>query len=122
MPEVNQLHEHVADKATGYWGFLTGSIFLLFVLYLAGKGALKDWIAVLVPNPVSAPKVGQDPNAANSALGGQADASKPVNVGALNAITGGLMGSPGTPVVPPGHTVLGDTLKKFGIPNPFGGP
>jgi hypothetical protein len=100
----------------GYWNFVAASIYMLFIIYIASKSELKDYVRVLAWNPQPPIQVASIAAAdKNSALGGNADASKPVNIGGLNAITGGLMGSPGTQIVPPGHTVFGDLMKKFGF-------
>jgi hypothetical protein len=108
-----------APRPDNFWSFVSSTLIIFFILYITKVGSLKAWVNILLYAPASATQVASDAAAAaNSAKGGGANAQEPVNVGGLNAITGGLLGSPGTQIVPPGTTVFGQTfgniMKFFG--------
>lgn len=105
----------------GYWSFMSGSIFILFVAYVAGKGQLKDWLDVLIPNPQAAPKVegaGEKPSAYGSQLNAPGRAQgTPLQtpkgpIAPWDATFGkGANTPPNTNIVPGGDSIL----KHFGV-------
>ena len=89
----------------GYWNFVAGVLLLLAVVYVTSKGQLPRWINLLSFVPAATPQVGGS-GAANSAQGGAANSQAPVNVGALNAVSGGMAGSAGTQIAPAGQSLI----------------
>jgi len=58
------------DPTSGYWSFISMAIVVLFVFYIAGRGELGAWLAILVPAPPIAPKAvgaGQAPGGTDTA-------------------------------------------------------
>ena len=89
----------------GYWTFIITAVFILFILYITGKGELTKWIDILVPAPPPAPTVvgaGQSPNAGGSQAPASAAKTSASTPAAPNA--GGSSASTTTPA--PSNTVF----------------
>jgi hypothetical protein len=111
----------VEHAGQGYWSFVATAIFILFVLYLAGKGRLTTWLQILMPNPVQAPTVqgqGQAPTGGQPATTGTPTLSS-VAAGALGGtgiqqdINSIMSGNPGAIFSPgQGLTNMFNAAKK----------
>jgi len=124
----------------GYWNYVAGAVFLLFIFYITANGSLKAWLDILVWAPGTAPKAtgaSQTPtgigplqprtaaSTANTAKGGQANAQQPVNVSPwgsiVRGVTGGVFGGTpaqtgSVPLVPAGQSIW-----NYGIGKALGG-
>jgi len=119
------------DRAgQGYWSYIPSSSFVLFIIYLTGKGSLQKWIAALMPAPVQAPQVGQPTPASTPGAGGPADTSRAdinrpgmsqgppgpyLEINPLNPGFGTIKQGPQVPGVPSGPRAITGTVTDSGL-------
>jgi hypothetical protein len=100
-----------APAWAGYWTFVTASIILAFVLYLAQKGRLSVWLAFFTPQTPA-----QIASATNAGVA-SGSSGNPI---------GTVLGIPGVTTLSPGATGItqsptGQQILNPGAPFDFGG-
>jgi len=93
----------------GYWNFIAGALFLLFIFYVTGKGELAQWIEVLKWTPANAPTA----TGASQAPGTGGEAAGSSGVGSMGLPGAGAAGAVGSAVSNMfGGGAIGQALQK----------
>lgn len=100
MSKIEAIHRDVGlptgPSWAGYWTFVTATIFLMFVLFLAKKGTLGTWIGFFSwSNPVA---LGSEAGGATTGATSPAPGSDP----SKGTPVGTVLGMPGVTTLSPG--------------------
>jgi hypothetical protein len=55
MPKALPPKAALSDPSAGYWNFITGSIILMFIIYITAKGELSTYIQLFFYTPPTPP-------------------------------------------------------------------